>query len=240
MFKAIGVIFSLCVMSASVFPQQIALGLSDEDILRMKVEEWVKYYTSKTSSDGIKAEEEAVRIYTLCLQRQNESRFTLLQDYDQERLRRYREILGEMRHNFLEAINCYRGEKGVSSREEALLALREELLFQKLIALNRKVIADPTQERYLEIVEMIGTIRKEMARHAIVSVEERAKLEQEHRDWRGMQQFAVKSLSTYDALLSLLPRERQEETLAVLSYCWEMLSMFNDLRGEARESLPAQ
>lgn len=218
-------------------PQQVALGLTSEEILQMEPQGWIKYYRSKVSPDALHAEREAIHFYILCLRNKNDALFARLQHYDQERLNNYREVLGKFRQNFLDVLCCYAGQAEPVIKQEAMLWLKEELLFQKLVSLNSKIISDPTQARYSEIVEMIGSIRKELAQHAIVSVEERTEFEQENIDWRRLQQSAVKTLSAYDALLSLLPRERQEETLAVLHYCWEILISIKDLRNGGHEFL---
>ncbi|MCL6623961.1 MAG: hypothetical protein K6T17_04990 [Fimbriimonadales bacterium] len=240
MFKPTGIAKLFLWGIASLSAQNGALGLTGEEILRMKPEEWVDFYMAKTSNDPVQSQQEAFRIYTRCLKEKNKATFSRLQSYDQERLNQYREILRTLQLRFLEIMRSRTGEKEDSSDEEIWFALKEELLFQKLIALNHKVIADPTQERYLKIVEMIGDIRKEIAKYAIVSVEDRNRFEQEHKDWRAMQGSAVKAMSAYDALLSLLPRERQEETLAVLSYCWEMLERIRSVGKGAPGFSPAR
>ncbi len=240
MFKATGIATLFLWGIASLSAQNGTLGLTSEEILRMKPEEWVDFYMAKTSTDPAQSQREAYRIYTRYLKEKNDATFSLLQSYDQERLNQYRDLLRTLQQRFLEVMRSCAGEKEDCTDEEILFALKEELLFQKLIALNRKVIPDPTQERYLKIVEMIGDIRKEIAKYAIVSVEDRGRFEQEHKDWRKMQGSAVKAMSTYDALLSLLPRERQEETLAVLSYCWEMLENIRSVGKGAPGFSPAR
>jgi hypothetical protein len=209
------IILSL-VLSYSCFYAQETFGKSENEVLSMKLDDWVKFYQTNSTGSKDEGAKKAYDVYSAILKKKNLSDIQRIKAEDKSRVEKYYSHIIEFNRLLFEMGKAHTNPKPdwdvFSSKSFAEI----EILMKSLIEINTKPTKSPTAEKFWEISELIGEVRKTIAKYIRITPQEREKMDAQKRDWRTALKFSADVLKNYDAVLPMLPRERQDECIAVL------------------------
>lgn len=220
------VVSLLSCIFASAAAQDDLLGLSRGEILEMGSAKWVAYYTQKKGDTSEYAIDAASNLFADCLQRENAQNLARLQEPDRQRVEKYRKYASQWRVSANELAEAWAGGGTLFLHAKVRGRISEEELFEKLISLNSKPMSETTLERLLAIQDSIGKIRKRLGEMSRISPEKRKEMNAAGLQPKRIDEISLKAGRAYDAILNIMPRERQEECLAILNAFWDWLTEF--------------
>lgn len=202
--------------SVSCLYAQDTLGKSENEVLSMKINDWVIFYQENAPGNKDEKAKKAYDIYSAILKKKNLGDIQRLKHEDRSRVEKYHSHIIEFNRLLFEMGKAHTNPKPdwdvFSSKSFAEI----EILMKSLIEINTKPLKSPTADKFWEISELIGEVRKTIAKHIRITPQEREKMDAQKRDWRTALKFSADVLKNYDAVLPMLPRERQDECIAVL------------------------
>ena len=209
-------ILNLVLFYASCFYAQETFGKSENEVLNMKLGDWVAFYQANAPGNNDENAKKAYDVYSAILKKKNFSDIQKLKPEDKSRIEKYHSHIIEFNRLLSEMGKAHTSPKSdwdvFSSKSFAEI----EILMKSLIEINTKPLKSPTAEKFWETSELIGEVRKTIAKYIRITPQEREKMDAQKRDWRTALKFSADVLKNYDAILPMLPRERQDECIAVL------------------------
>lgn len=204
------------VFSYSCFYAQETFGKSENEVLSMRLDDWLTFYQINSTGSKDESAKKAYDVYSAILKKKNLSDIQKIKPEDKSRIEKYHVHITEFNHLLSEMGKTHTSPKPdwevFSSKSFAEI----EILMKSLIEINTKTLKPPTAEKFWETSELIGEVRKTIAKYIRITPQEREKMDTQKRDWRTALKFSADVLKNYDAVLPMLPRERQDECLAVL------------------------
>lgn len=232
MQKVMGLITVLLVAPALALAgaQDPRLGQSRDAILEMGSQKWVEFYMKTTGENNEVGVDMASGVFADCLKERNGEELAKLQPLDRTRLEKYAGYIQTWRVATIEIAQAQAGGGTMYDHAIRRSRIAQEQLMSDLIGLSSRPLVESTLERLLSIQDSIGKVRKRLGEKARISPSERAEMPKHGVDPKRIDAACLKAGRAYDAIANMMPRERQEECVAILDAFWDWLTMFDEPR----------
>jgi hypothetical protein len=210
-------IVAVTLLAALACPQD-RMGKSCDEIVGMGLSDWTAWYCNAKKDTSELAEDIAATVFAGCMREGNETTQAMLGPSDRERMQKYRKLATGFRLSVNETARMFAGGGTMFSHASARGAVSDEELMAKLIAINSRVIGPYTIDKRITITDLIGKVRKLLANTFSLPDARKKKMREMGVDWHKPAAELKKAYNNYDTILDLMPRERQDECIAILEW----------------------
>jgi len=204
------------------------LGKSCTEIVEMGLEKWLDHYWENKGRSEVDTNQ-AFGVFADCMKKRNEALLPELNPSDRERIEKYKPLFKEFREYAVQIQMLYAGGGTMFTHELARGPAYDEILFGQLIDINMKPVGWATAEKRQHIMDLYGWIRKELGESSTITLERRAELDKQGINWREILPLGSRAMRNLDKMSPLLPRDRQDECIAVFGFYWKWITAFKNI-----------
>jgi hypothetical protein len=191
-------------------------GLTCNKILTMKADSWEQYHYKKTGDGSEQGQDIAYEVYAECHKKRNDAALSKLPQDTAQRIKKYRENYRKFRVASAFLQQAYAGGGTLYAHLARRSAIEDEEMVETLIRLNRQ--GKPVkQNRNKEIQAKITNLRSQLRQADPAIAKNRQVLSEFSTTDQAKSNYATMK-QNFDAIIAMLPKERNDASLLVLKY----------------------